>query len=350
MAHQIIGERFVSRGIAAWHGIGEVFDKDVNLLASEAAKKIAGDVLVTCEPLHYTDPTGATVDSGHRAVVRHPLPDDPEPQILGVVTDRWHQVSYVELAGALDELSKTYKVETAGLIDKGGLLFLAFRGPDWSVQGDEMRDYFLANLSHTVARGHEMLATPVRAVCANTNLLARERSTIQLSIPHSKAALDRIRLAGDLVAQFKRMSADMQAAFDALARRSVTVAEVRAIFDAAFPDPTLPADLRLFRSALAAAEQGALENLMGSRFAAIAKAQQTYDSRVEAVQRLRDAAAERYDVFDPPALRGTAWAAYNAVTEIADWREGRNAARASVWGGRAQEKTRAFAAAIALCN
>jgi hypothetical protein len=63
---------------------------------------------------------------------------------------------------------------------------------------------------------------------------------------------------------------------------------------------------------------------------------------------LREAAKERFEAFDPPRLRGTVWAAYNAVTEVADWREGRNADESALFGGRAKEKSRAYAAAMEL--
>jgi hypothetical protein len=54
------------------------------------------------------------------------------------------------------------------------------------------------------------------------------------------------------------------------------------------------------------------------------------------------------EAFDPANLRGTVWAAYNAVTEVSDWREGRNADESALFGSRAQEKSRAFNAAYAL--
>lgn len=62
--------------------------------------------------------------------------------------------------------------------------------------------------------------------------------------------------------------------------------------------------------------------------------------------RLRLAGVERFEAFDPDNLRGTVWAAYNAATEVSDWREGRGAEVASVWGGRAREKASAFTEAL----
>ncbi len=70
MAHGIIGERFLSRNLSAWHDLGTVFREDETVLASEAVTRVAGDVLVTAEPLSYLDPEGQPSQHGsfgHRA-------------------------------------------------------------------------------------------------------------------------------------------------------------------------------------------------------------------------------------------------------------------------------------------
>ena len=78
------------------------------------------------------------------------------------------------------------------------------------------------------------------------------------------------------------------------------------------------------------------------------KAQESYDKQCDKVNALREAARERFESFEPARLRGTAWAAYNAVTEVAGWREGRGADQSALFGGRAAEKSRAYEAAMSL--
>ena len=349
--HGIIGERFLSRNLSAWHDLGTVFREDETVLASEAVTRVAGDVLVTAEPLSYLDPEGQPVSTDHSAIVRHPLPDDPDSVVLGIVSGRWHHDSFCKLSKSLDPLSKSFRLETAGLIDNGGLLFLAFRGDDFSVAGDEMKDFFVANLSATPGVAHTVLASPVRVVCSNTNLMARDRSTINLRIPHSQSAASRLTLASDLVSEFKSMSKKTQAVFELFAKTTIDSDGVEAILQAAFPTPSLPTELRLFQSALSSAESGALEKTMGSRFAQIVTAQEAHERKIERVLALRDVARDHYGEFDPAPLRGTAWAAYNTVTELSDHREGRSGVeRSSLFGGRANEKTRAFAETLSLCK
>lgn len=60
-----------------------------------------------------------------------------------------------------------------------------------------------------------------------------------------------------------------------------------------------------------------------------------------------------YDTYDKictefPGIAGTAWAAYNAVTELATWREGPQADSALMFGIRSQEIQRGYEAAAKL--
>ena len=71
------------------------------------------------------------------------------------------------------------------------------------------------------------------------------------------------------------------------------------------------------------------------------------------VLKIREGAQVLYHKFNDehPQFAGTVWAAYNAATETSDWREGRGSVDYStVFGPRAQEKVRAFKAALELCT
>ena len=352
MAHEILGERFIGRSKPAWHNLGTVFGEGEQLLASEAARRIAGDIQVRPRELYYRDQDGLLVKvDGHQAIVRSPLPDDPKEKIFGITTEKWHPVAYPDLAGALDELSKKYKVETCGLIQDGSLMFLSLRGPDFSVKGDQMQDYFIANLSNQPGNSHKVLASPVRVVCFNTNMAADSRASINLRVTHSAGAKEKIKLAADLVAKFKEMTGKMRETFESFAETPVTAEGLEAILNAAFPDPRIPAELRLLQTAVGnSQEQGALKEALGTQFNRILKAQETYDKAKDRTVVLRTASKERFELFEPRNQRGTVWAAYNAATEVSDWREGRNADEGTVWGGRAREKAHAFTAATALVN
>jgi len=275
--------------------------------------------------------------------------DDPKPLVLGIATESWKADTYPELARSLNGLTKDYPVETAGLLEDGGLAFLCFRGADWNVKGDEMRSYFAANFSLTPGRGHKVFHSPVRVVCWNTNTQAQGAATINLSIPHSADARKSIELASRLVTQFAEMKDQAKGIFEAFADKPVTAKDVDAILFAAFQLPTLPPKLRLIKQTLTDIEAKAFTSaLTPDLLMDLQKAQEGYDRQCETTMKLRETARERFEAFEPANLRGTAWAAYNAVTEVADWREGRAADQSALFGSRAAEKSRAYEAAMTL--
>ena len=350
MGHRIMGERFIARSKPAWHNIAKrIFGENDAITAREAMVEVAGDIEVVRSPIWYKVDGQDVLADNKTAIIRKPTQDSPSPLLLGITSDAWVASSYPELAQALDGLSKQYKVETAGLLEEGGLAFLCFRAEDWAVRGDEMRSYFAANFSLTPGIGHKIFHSPVRVVCWNTNTMAEGQASINLSIPHSQDAIQRIQLATRLVTQFHEMKDKAKGIFEAFADKQVTSKDVDTIIFAAFQLPALPPKLRLIKQQLSETEAEVFRKaLTPDLLIGLEKAQEQYDRQCETVLRLRDVARERFEAFDPPNLRGTAWAAYNAVTEVSDWREGRGADESALFGGRAKEKSRAYEAAYSL--
>jgi len=345
MSHKIFGERFTSRGEPAWHNLGTVFPAGTVLSATEAVRQVAEDVHIVAKPVYIDLGKGLERFGDYQAIVREATANEPA-EGLGIVTERWHPMSYVELAGALDELSKSYKVETAGVLEGGALCFLALRGTDWQVADtDEMRSYFLANLSLQPGRGHRILHTPVRVVCWNTNTLASEKATINLSVPHGIDARVQLEIGATLVARFQEVAAETKAMFDAFAGHQITREDALKVFRAAFPDPQKPAKLRLLER-LYGTEGMVLAQKQISGIETFIGAQENYEKQVDSTLELRKAAETQWETFEPSPLRTTLWGAYNAVTEVADWRGGKSADISCVWGSRAREKARAFAACL----
>lgn len=357
MAHLIMGKRFAARSKPAWHNIAKkIWEKATKITAREAMVEVAGDLEFLKAPMFYElpgEPDGSPLGHGdpkmvrsekHHAIIRKPTHDSPKHLVLGITSDSWVASSYADLAGSLDKLSETYPVETAGVLKDGGLAFLCFRAPDWNVRGDEMRSYFAANFSLTPGVGHRVFHSPIRVVCWNTNTMAQGQASINLAIPHSSDAMQRIELAGRLVGQFEAMKDKTQAIFDSFADVHITKAEANAIFEAAYPDPNMPPKLKLFKSQLTDIESEAAKSILTpDLLIGLENAQEKFDKDRDLAKELRACAYSRYEVFEPTKLAGTAWAAYNAATEVSDWREGRGADYSSLMGSRAQEKSRAFA-------
>jgi len=361
VSHEILGERFISRERPAWHGLGTLFDADERISAEEAVKRVAGDISVQTFPVKFTMPmTGAdgkvqemecTVDD-QVVVVRMPTHDDPNPEPFGIVGKNWKADPYPVLARSLNKLSETYRVETAGLLKDGALCFLALRGEPWDVKGDPMESYFTANLSLRPGEGHKVFHSPVRVVCWNTNTMALSQSTITLRIKHGMDAKQQIGLAGDLIVRFKEAQDKTKELCEAFANREVDVEEAKQVIDAAYPDPQVPHKIQQFRNACGSPE--AYEMFMRTSDPKIVQTIQIAEERFEQLLKkqanLRETAFARYSGFNPKDMQGTLWAAYNSVTEVSDWREGRNADESCLFGARAAEKSRAFAASVAILD
>lgn len=353
MAHKIFGQRFISRREPAWHNLGTIFPEGATIQPVEAVKRVAGDIHIERVPLYY-ELGGNRRDADHFGIVRLPTNDDPEPLVLGVTSERWHPTTYPELARSLDKMdAAVYKVETCGLLSGGALCFIALRGEDWSVLGqDAMKTYFLVNLSLQPGVGHRVVHTTVRVVCNNTNEAAIASSNIQLRVQHGADAAQQIGLAGDLVMRFRSAQDETKAIFDQFASTPAPREAVETIFRKAWPDPVLPARVRLLKNVVG--EEGMevfKKGLDPAALDSIVLAQERFEKQMAHIEEVREGGWDRYENFQPVPLRGTVWAAYNAVTETADWRgDGKTVGESVLIGSRGQEKIRAFGAACEVCN
>jgi hypothetical protein len=182
--------------------------------------------------------------------------------------------------------------------------------------------------------------------------MAIEAATINIKIPHQADALEQMELAAQIVAAFHEAKEKTKTLCEAMAKRSLTVKEASEIFEAAYPMPSMPRKLQILYSNFPDEKERTVytKDLDPDTMANIKLAEMRYQQLLGRTETLREMAQQEYSRFDRKDLRGTAWAAYNAVTAVADHREGRNAAESALVGSRAQEKTRAFSAAVAMTS
>ena len=127
--------------------------------------------------------------------------------------------------------------------------------------------------------------------------------------------------------------------FEMLASTRLVEDEVDQVFAAAYPFPSKPKKMDLV---------GAIdvtdELLSGLRNQGV-KAAESYEYYVNRAQGFRDNAKSLFEQMNAgnSYLAGSAWYAWQAVTEMADWREGADSvAESTLFGQRMQEKVRAF--------
>lgn len=338
------------RSAPAWHKLGKVFGEDENILPSEAARAVSGDVDIRKLPMLAQLPDGSTQSTDRFGVFRMPTHDDPSYHFMGGVTDRWEASSYTELAERLDPIGKRYAVETCGVLQKGKRLFMALRGEDWAVLGkDEMRTYFGVCLSLQPNIGHKVRHTPVRVVCWNTEQMADARASIQIAFSHGANAGDFLELAANLIVRFRETEDATKALFNAMAKVRCTPEMLEQVASAAFPEPSKPKILRMFDKYTPEQARIALADVTPEVFNNYQESINKYEQKIERQKALRLGVVEQFDKECSQEhladLRGSVWAAYNAVTELADWR-GKTYGEGALFGSRAGEKERAFEACL----
>jgi phage/plasmid-like protein (TIGR03299 family) len=319
MAHHV--ETMFSVRETPWHKLGTVLT-DAPRTTADALRAAGLDWAVAKRPISLMD-SARPIDS-HVATVRQ-----TDGAVLGVVGAGWTPVQNQQAFDWFEPLIAEGRgsFETAGSLRDGRVVWVLARLAESFevVPGDAVRGFLLLSNSHDGSRAVEARFTPIRVVCANTLAMAdRGRETDRpIKIRHTRgvhAALDEAARVMGVVAQ---QLADTTEAYRLIASVQLNATKVDAFLRAVVPD-----------NAKAASPK---------RTAAI---------RAE-IQDLLDGKGVGLDL---PGVRGTAWAAYNAVTEFVDYARGMGEGRplddtrleSIAFGSGAQMKRRALEAALAL--
>lgn len=341
MAHEIT---IRSNGVAeaafalepAWHGLGAVLDHPMT--SAEAITAAGLDWQVIQRPVGVQIPVTIDTPEGEVDTARWaPISDmvancrSDNNHFLGTVSPKLYKVvqnteAFAFLDGLIADHEMTY--ESAFSLSGGKKVCLLGRLPkvDTVVKGDDALRYVLLSLHHDGTGAIKFGPTSVRVVCANTYALALGEGNIrELSISHMgnvAAKLDKARHILNLAnEQFDEHAETCRKLAEARMKRD----DWEACLDIMCPIP----DER----------DPEYSNLRAQRIAKTREA-------------IREAFANERQTLK--GVKGTAWAAYNAVSEYIDHlprlgatRERKAEARFNVclYGAGRDMKQRAFEAA-----
>lgn len=310
MSHEITSTDSAAFALTpAWHGLGTVLD---HVPTSGEMREASG---LTWEPVpvpilaqtpdvfdgerpDFLDDVSIgpwALDGASAVPDRVALRRSDSGDVLGLVSEGYGIVPNRALFDLLDglagETGGAVTYESAFSMAGGRRVAVVARLPGESeiADGDKVRRYVLAQTSHDGSASVDLAPTTVRVVCANTvaaGLAEANRKGERFRIRHTVNALDRLAQARDIIR-------DAVALWDgdvALARR---MAEVRISDDVltAFLAQTVPV----------ADKAGKVLTNRGERV------------RADIEERFR-----KGDLQNLPAISGTLWAAFNAVTEHVD--------------------------------
>ena len=284
---------FASLRQPAWHGLGTVFENEVN--TAEMLKLAHLDNWnVRLEDVAL--PEGFSSDKSYSFVTRTNPFDNTQNDVLGVVGERYKVLQNEDLFSFGDNLlDGGGRWETAGSIKGGRQVFgsIALQNSitlDPNGIADKIDNYLLINTSHDGSVAIQASITPVRVVCANTLNLAlssfkgKKAPKQTFKIRHTQTAEGKIAvarealgLANTYIDEFSRMANEM-------IQKEITDNQFLEIVSLAYPAPEKDA-------------KGSFKK---------------YDSKVDLLQGI-------YRGQFNDTIAGTAWGAYNALTERLDW-------------------------------
>lgn len=331
MSHEINStDNFGYVGEAAWHGLGQKLDKGIT--TKEAFKQLELDWESELVPMHTVRATSEGMEEveveGRRLQVR----TDTWGQ-LGIVSPNYHIFQNKDLADFTDtviEASDNASLETCSTLFDGRQVYtlIAFAEEREVGPGDPVKPYVLINNTHGGKGSFKAFPTSVRVVCANTLRWAHSRDGAQsISYAHTGRKWDQ-RLE-EAAAMLKRAEVAMEAHFT----------EAISLYEAKFNGKKLN---NYFGKVW--------DNVFGARYP-------DKDKRTETKERMT---GEWKDMLDHhtntlPAMKGTMWQAYNAVSVWSDHERGsygavtedRRRRDNNLFGAGHKLKDRAYAMAVA---
>jgi phage/plasmid-like protein (TIGR03299 family) len=296
-------EKMMYVGDVPWHGLGQGLPKEVT--AVESLPQAGLDWPVETRPLFV----GEQEVKSHKAVVR--VTDN---SVLGVVGRMYKPIQNRSVAELADAIANQGALcHTAGSLENGRKIWFLLLVPgELRIGADEseIKKYLLLTNSHDGSYASRVFVTPVRVVCANTLNFALERGLGEgISIRHTVNAEERMREAQKALQGVIGFYDRFEKLSQRLALDSYSDDLMKELSEELFPQSEKKEKLHSF------------------------------------TQRNRDKLTELFHVGTGlHAVRGTAWAALNAVSEFSDhWKTSKSSKKnnaseiraRSVWFGDA---------------
>jgi len=297
---------FASLRQPAWHGLGTVFQDEVN--TNEMLKLAHLDNWnVRLEDVAIPD--NFESDKSYSFVTRTNPFDRTKNDVLGVVGERYVPLQNEDLFSFGDNLlDGGGRWETAGSIRGGRVVFGSIALTDSITLdpngiADKIDNYLLINTSHDGSIAIQASITPVRVVCANTLNLAlssfkgkKNAPKQTFKIRHTQTAEGKIAVAREALGLAKVYLDEFSTMAQDMIQTEITKKQFDDIVALAYPAPEKDA-------------KGSFKK---------------YDAKVDLLQAI-------YVGDYNNTISGTAWGAYNALTERLDWyRSGRGGSNESI--------------------
>jgi len=277
------------KGKAPWHRLGTFIEQNKELTCEDAIVAAGLDWKVETRPLFLEDGTKAPSN----AVVR-----EDNNKILGVVGQGYKPLQNKEAFNFFDPFIKSGEAsfETAGSLKDGKRIWALAKinsEPIQIAKGDDIEKYILLSNGHDGKLAVRVGFTPVRVVCSNTLSMSHENNSSQLM---------RLKHTGNLQENLEKVREIMNVAnqqFEATAEQYKFLAN----------KTVSSADLDRYVKLVFVGEKYVEMEKMG-----LNPANQILAKIIPLFEKGRG--------NDMASIKGTAWAAYNAVNEYLQYERG----------------------------
>ena len=348
MSHNLFGERFLGHREPGWHKLGEVFTDPIT--AAQAVERCRMNYEILKVPMTVDVPTpfgiNRVVIEDKVVLLREPTPDDAQYLYLGVASPNYEIVQNKDVAEALDQLTDVWPVETMGALDKGKTMFASLDAGEVMVAGELVHQYFLATNTNDGGTSMKIMFTPVRVVCQNTLISGMSSATVSAALNHNAGVVGSMKSRMDMIKKLQQASTTTLESFEKLAKCAMDETGTRRVLELTYPYPKKPSKV----TSLEGIDEEDIA-LVGALYAEATAANDLWQYYCERADAFRSGAMELFGKInnEHPVIAGSAYALFNAVVESADYRSGSDSAnQSSLFGARAQEKKRAFQAAMNL--
>jgi len=292
-------------------------------------------------PLKAHLKNGDIDDTSKYAIYRKPTKQDKKyRQISDRVGKDYEILQPSQLAKILDPISKQYPVETIGVDGNGKKLYMTLNLGNSKIANEDHELYWLIVDSRDGQGKFHMAFTPIRVVCQNALVSARDSASITLALNHRKGIHSEVRDFSRMFNQLLTKQEETIEAMNSMATNKLKKKDVTEIIEHAYQEPKVSQRINNRKN---------LEmspNMIKKQLEDFS----VHEKKKSNIQIIRDNAMDRYNVFNEehPKLARTSWAIYNAIVETEDFRRNRgNSANGFLPNGeRAMNKMRAFSKAL----
>lgn len=278
-------------GEVPWHGIGTPVDKYMTSVEALQLGGLDWDVeLVPLQTNEFTTDSGVVIPAGisipsARGVVR-----SDKNIVLGSVTKSYRPIQNREAFTFFDGIvgEKLAMYETVGSLRDGRIVWLSAKIPGEirvNKTDDITEQYLLLSEWHDGTGALKMLFTPVRTVCNNTLRAALAGTNDYFRVTHKGDPMAKLEEGREALGFAVNYYKELGTIINQLADREVTQVEVDEVFEKLIPFPTNDEEESTRSKNKRLKLNELFETGMGN---------------------------------DMPGIKGTAYAALNAVTEYID--------------------------------